>query len=353
MKNHRSRGVLRTVASVAAAVSLSAGAASMAGATPTGHLQAHKRHVTTVTIGIGAPVAEMMLPYYAQMYGFFGGEGINAKLSIVPGTPLFDAISGGKVDFASFGGPQPAIGDNEGDNLKYYMMWVNTEDLQFLVAPGIKTARQLKGAKIGVTAIGSTTQLLTTYILTKVYRLPPGSFTLVPLGSPPQLNAAFLAGEVSAIMSGPPSTQVILGQEPGAKVLYDLATSRNFHNLWPEAGLLAQSSFAKSHPRLMVKMDEALIRAARSYVTHPAKVEHMLEVELHLTNTGELKNAWSAGAALINAKDPLATAQAEANVYRVVKATQPGANMSNVPPRDVFDNTYVKKALTALAKAKH
>lgn len=324
----------------AAAACLAALALAACGGGPAPAPTAGAGALQDVTIGVGAPATELLLPYYAQKYGFFKEYGLSASIVSLSGTQLFEAMAGGTVPLGSFGAPQAEMGDAQGAKLEYLATWVDSSTLQLVVSPGIRSAAGLRGKTVGVTAAGSTTATLTQAALASA-GLPKTAYKEVPLGTAQQVQDAFVTGQVDAIMASPPLLGQILAQRPGSRVLVDLSTAPGWAGRWPDAGVVAYMPWVEAHKTVAVKVIAALAAAAKSFTTHEAQAETVIGQQTHVTGKAELASAWLAVRPLFTtALTP--SAAAEAHVFQVLQAA--GTSLGTLRPADVIDTGLVPLA---------
>lgn len=74
----------------------------------------------------------------------------------------------------------------------------------FMARPEIKTVGALRGKKIGITRIGSSTHTAALYVLNRA-GLKPGDYQILPLMEVPNILAALIAGQVDAGPISPPT----------------------------------------------------------------------------------------------------------------------------------------------------
>jgi NitT/TauT family transport system substrate-binding protein len=115
----------------------------------------------------------------------------------------------------------------------------------------IRSPADWKGRRLGVTGLGSATELLT-HALARRHGLKPQDYTVLPVGSGAAFAAALRQGRIDAGMSTEPVASSLI-QSGEARLLVDLrspeAAQKALGQSYPFASLYMQSAWVHSHPR--------------------------------------------------------------------------------------------------------
>jgi len=138
--------------------------------------------------------------------------------------------------------------------------------------PQIRSIQDLKGRRIGVTAIGAGTHQLAASILRKAgYSL--SDVQIVPVGSGTPLITAMKLKQIDAAMATDPTTTRLLLNGDGS-LLLDMVTyedtQRVFNGEYQFTGLLARPEVMAARPELVQSMVNAVVRTNRFMATHSA-----------------------------------------------------------------------------------
>ena len=136
-------------------------------------------------------------------------------------------------------------------------------DWWLLSRPGIKSAAQLKGGSVAVSAFGSSSDFVARYSLRKLGLDPEKDVTLVALGSPVTRQAAMEADRVQATVHVHPSTFV--AQKKGFTVLADVAA---LGLAYQHTGVATTQRFIKENPEIV-----------RAYVKSQVEAVHRLKTD--------------------------------------------------------------------------
>lgn len=131
--------------------------------------------------------------------------------------------------------------------------------------PNFKSVIDLRGKKIGVTALGSCSHRLAMLLLARA-GLPADSVDFVVLGSSAQAPQALRSGQIDAL-SGVDPVLTLLEQKGEIRILADTrtpqATVAVFGSLMPAACLYASSGFLQKNRATVQALTNAVVRALK------------------------------------------------------------------------------------------
>ncbi|MGF6979521.1 ABC-type nitrate/sulfonate/bicarbonate transport system substrate-binding protein [Paraburkholderia sp. JPY465] len=115
----------------------------------------------------------------------------------------------------------------------------------------VKSAKDLKGMRIGVSAPGSSTHMAVNYILHKA-GLQPTDVAIIDVGQAAGAVAAVRAGQFDALIVNDPSA-TILTKDGSLKPLENMRTAEGnvkvFGSDYPESSLFATQDFISKNPK--------------------------------------------------------------------------------------------------------
>lgn len=226
-----------------------------------------------LVIGYGAPVAEQLLPAFAQAQGIFRKYGLDVSIQqLHNASVVIPGLRSGSINFDVMASPQPEEGTAAGVDLRWLAMWNSKPDLQICVQPGITSVQDLAGKTVGISSTGSTTGILLEDYLERS-GLSLSKVHLVPLGSEGAQAQSFITGQLAAFPCGPPVTQAALAKRKGAKVLVNLADKYQ----WNGAGLVGYMPWVTSHSQTTSKVVKALTEAWNAWKSSPSAAEATIE----------------------------------------------------------------------------
>ena len=189
-----------------------------------------------VKLGVGGATSLYYLPLaLTEKLGFFKEQGLNVEVSdFKGGSQSLTALIGGSADVVT-GAYEHTI-----------RMQVKGQDIQAVIELGrypgislgvkkdradkIKSAADLKGAKIGVTAPGSSTNMMVWYLMAKA-GLKPDDASYVGVGTGGSAVGAIMKGEIDAISNIDP-VMTKLESEGQVVILAETRTTR-----WHQQGV--------------------------------------------------------------------------------------------------------------------
>lgn len=291
--------------------------------------------LTSVTIGIGGPVAELYLPTFASDQGILAKYGIKASFETLSATTIPATLAAGKVDYLATAGPQPELVALKGAPIKELAVWSEKPDFQLVAGPGITSVADLRGKRLGITTTGSTT----TIFLEKALRqagLTDSDVKIVPLGSPSAQVSAFSSGQIDAFVAGPPTSTQSAKSVAGASVLVNYAQDYS----WPFAEMAAYMPYASAHPDVTTALIHALSDAEVKWKSSPTAAEATIKNALDVTDE-EAKEAYEASLSTMTGS--LApTSQGEVTLLQSISGLAPEAASAN--PASLIDGSYVTRA---------
>jgi NitT/TauT family transport system substrate-binding protein len=185
--------VLETVRLAALAAVLAAGAA-----------QAQAPEKKDVKLGVGGAPALYYLPLaVTEKLGYFKEQGLSVEVNdFKGGAQSLTALVGGSVDVVTGAYEHTLRMQVKGQDILAVIELGRYPGIALAVktdrADKIKSAADLKGARIGVTAPGSSTNMIVWYLMAKA-GLKPDDASYVGVGTGPSAIAAIQKGEIDAI----------------------------------------------------------------------------------------------------------------------------------------------------------
>jgi sulfonate transport system substrate-binding protein len=139
--------------------------------------------------------------------------------------------------------------------------------------PDIKSMADLKGKSLGVTGLGSSTNFLSQYLMTKA-GVKAGEFATVPVGAGNTFIAAMQQDKIQAGMTTEPTISLLLktGQ---AHVLIDMRTvektTEALGGTYPAAAFYMRTSWVEKNKPTVQKLANAFVKTLKFISTHRAE----------------------------------------------------------------------------------
>ena len=314
------------------------------------HAQLEKREVH---IAVGGQNSFYYLPItIAERRGYFKDEGLSIKISdFAGGAVALRAVVGGSADVVSGAYEHTISLQSKKQYFQAFVAQGRLPQIAFGIATAkagsIKSFKDLKGLKIGVSAPGSSTHNLVKQLLTKGGLDPNKDASVIGVGLGAQAIAAMKSGQIDAISNTDP-VMTKLEQDNAIKVLADTRTLKGTEAVWgaplPAGVLHAAIEFVQKNPRTVQALTNAIVRAdkwiARASATDVAKVvpeSYLLgDPALYLFSFDKVKEAMS--------PDGMISDAGAKATLRSLAAFDPIIKIGEIDLAKTYTNEFVKKA---------
>jgi NitT/TauT family transport system substrate-binding protein len=215
----------------------------------------------TMNITVGLPVTtSTFLPIYlADKEGLFKKEGLNVKLvTFHGGTDLVRGMIAGAVDVGVTALPGVLLGIGAGQPIKAFYGGFNMAVFDWYATKNIKSVKDAKGKRFGVTRIGSSTDFLTRYALKSRGIDPKKDATIVQGGGS--------AARLSAMQSGQLDVNVFAAPEKfmAADMGYNrILRQSDIAPDYPYHVFFATETFLKEHPKAIRALLRGFVEGVR------------------------------------------------------------------------------------------
>jgi NitT/TauT family transport system substrate-binding protein len=317
-----------------------------------GTAQAQTLEKRQLTLGVGGKTALYYLPLtIAERLGYFKEQGLDVSINdFRGGAQSLQALVGGSADVVT-GAYEHTI-----------RMQAKGQDVRALIElgrfPGIvlglrkeraaayKSAADLKGMKIGVSAPGSSTNFFVMYLMAKA-GLKPADAAYIGVGIGPSVIAAIKRGDIDAVSNLDPM-MTKLEMDGDIKVVADTRTEEGTRAIFggsnPAAVLYARQDFISRNPNTTQALVNAfyktlkwLERASPEQVAATVPEEYWLgDKALYMAAVKASKPAYSLDGVI-----PAAGMRSANDMLIAFDEELKGAN---VDLARTFDDRFVKKA---------
>ncbi|MEZ5602658.1 MAG: ABC transporter substrate-binding protein [Burkholderiaceae bacterium] len=222
-----------------------------------------------LTIAVGGKAAFYYLPLtIAEQRGYFKEEGLDVEIvDFAGGSAALRAVVGGSADVVS-GAYEHTI--NLQANKQYFKAFV-LQGRAPAISLGVSTKAKyqnpadLKGMKIGVSAPGSSTNMMVTYFLTK-HGMKASDVSFIGVGTGNAALAAIRSGQIDALSNVDP-VMTMLEQKGDVKIVADTRTLKGTEQVFggpmPAGCLYAPEDFVKKHPNTVQALTNAMVKALK------------------------------------------------------------------------------------------
>lgn len=204
--------------------------------------------------------------------GMFHAEGIELQMILVSSTIQVTALTTGDIDFS---GAQSQVMAGAARGLPVKVVGFQTIKPSFwlIAKPEIKSMAELKNKIIGITAIGSSTDTLARFLLTKNGLTPDRDVALLGTGTTANILTAMKAGTIHAGVLSPPFNA--MAKQLGYRTL------AYFGDYVEQSlsGLGTSEKLIRERPDLVKRMLVAMIKSLRFIQHRPAEVTQFISRE--------------------------------------------------------------------------
>ena len=222
-----------------------------------------------ITIAVGGKNLLYYLPLtIAEQRKYFEAEGLEVSVvDFAGGARALQAVVGGSADVVSGAFEHTLNMQAKGQPMRAFVLQGRAPQIVLAVSnktmPNYKTLADLKGKKIGVTAPGSSTNIMANFVLAKA-GLKPTDVSIVGVGAAQGAVAALRSGQIDAISNLDPVI-TILQRAGDIKVVSDTRdvaeAEKVFGGPMPAACLYAPVSFLEKNPNVAQALTNAMVRA--------------------------------------------------------------------------------------------
>jgi NitT/TauT family transport system substrate-binding protein len=159
--------------------------------------------------------------WVAYEEGLFKKNGLDVELIHIPSTSrAIQAMLAGEMAFSYTDGRTAVQAALKGVDVVMLAGAANRFVFSFMARPDIKSINDLRGKKIGITRIGSSTYTVTQWVMSRA-GVKPDDYQLLQLVDVPNMMTAMLAGHVDAGALSPPTN--FRARKAGLNELVDLS----------------------------------------------------------------------------------------------------------------------------------
>jgi NitT/TauT family transport system substrate-binding protein len=226
---------------------------------------------TRVAIAVGGKASFYYLPLtIAEQLGYFQAEGLEVEISdFAGGARALQAVVGGSADVVSGAYEHTINLQNKGQLFQAFVLQGRAPQIALGVStktmPGYRSVADLKGRKIGVTAPGSSTNMMANLVLSRA-GLKAGDVSFIGVGTAAGALAAVRSGQIDAICNIDP-VMTMLEQKGDVRIIFDTRTLKGTREVFggpmPAGCLYAPLEFLQKNPDTAQALTHALVHALK------------------------------------------------------------------------------------------
>ncbi|MBX9958879.1 MAG: ABC transporter substrate-binding protein [Burkholderiaceae bacterium] len=224
-----------------------------------------------VAIAVGGKASFYYLPLtIAEQLGYFKAEGLDVEISdFAGGARALQAVVGGSADVVSGAYEHTINLQNKGQMFQAFVLQGRAPQIALGISnktlPHYKTVADLKGKKIGVTAPGSSTNMMANLVLARA-GLKASDVSFIGVGTSAGALTALRSGQIDAICNIDP-VMTMLEQKGDVRVVFDTRTLKGTREVFggpmPAGCLYAPLDFVQKNPATAQALTHAMVHALK------------------------------------------------------------------------------------------
>ncbi|ABE44197.1 ABC transporter substrate-binding protein [Polaromonas sp. JS666] len=250
-----------------------AGGAALAAATLSWPaLRAQSRlEKTKIALAVGGKAAFYYLPLtISEQLGYFKAEGLDIEISdFAGGARALQAVVGGSADVCSGAFEHTINLQSKNQMFRAFVLQGRAPQIAFGVStknmPNYRSIADLKGKKIGVSAPGSSTNMMANLVLSRG-GLKAADVSFIGVGTAAGALTAFRSGQIDA-MSNTDPVMTMLEQKGEVRIISDTRTLKGtldvFGGPMPAACLYAPVEFIQKNPNTCQALANAIVHGLK------------------------------------------------------------------------------------------
>jgi NitT/TauT family transport system substrate-binding protein len=318
----------------------------------TGGALAQAPEKTDLTLGVGGKGLLYYLPLtLAERLGYFKEQGLNVTITdFGGGAKSLQSLIGGSADVVTGAYEhtirmqvkgQPIVAVTELGRFPGMVLAVKKDK-----AAQVKSFKDLKGMKVGVTAPGSSTNFFVNALIAKE-GLKPTDVSIIGVGGGPGAVAAMKKGDIDAIVNLDPVISK-LEQDGDIVILADSRTEEGNMKLFggnnPAAVVYFKADFVEKNPNTVQRVVNAFHKTLKWLEkATPEQIAETVPPEYHLGDKGLYMKAVQASRPMYS-KDGIVSDAGMKNAFQMLEQFDEELKTNKVDLSKTFDARFVKKA---------
>jgi NitT/TauT family transport system substrate-binding protein len=226
---------------------------------------------TKIALAVGGKAAFYYLPLtISEQLGYFKDEGLDVEISdFAGGAKALQALVGGSADVVSGAFEHTINMQARNQFIEAFVLQGRAPQIALGVStkniPHYKSLADLKGKKIGVSAPGSSTNMVANLVLSRA-GIKASDVSYVGVGTAAGALAALRSGQIDA-MSNTDPVMTMLEQKGDVKIVSDTRTLKGTQEVFggpmPAACLYAATEFVQKNPNTCQALANAIVHGLK------------------------------------------------------------------------------------------
>ena len=305
-----------------------------------------------IAVAVGGKNLLYYLPLsIAESLGYFKAEGLDVTISdFAGGSRALQAVVGGSADVVSGAFEHTLNMQVKGQRLRAFALQGRAPQIVLGVnpktMPNFKSVAELKGKKIGVTAPGSSTNIVANFVLAKV-GVKPNEVSIIGVGAGSGAVAAMRSGQIDAISNLDPVI-TLLQRSGDLKIVSDTRivaeADKAFGGPMPAGCMYAPQAFIDKNPATVQAVANAIVRADKWIQgAGPADIVKAVPESYLLGDRAVYIDAFLASKGALS-PDGLFPAEGAVTALRALQSVDESMKTAHIDLAAAWTNDFVRKA---------
>ena len=277
--------------------------------------------------------------FIAQELGFYKKYGLDSELLFIPSTTTsLTSLLAGDVNVANVSGGAVASAVLAGAQIAMVACYLNSLPYELVVNESIKTAEELKGKSIGISRLGSASDVAARALLRGLNLDPDKQVPILQVGGSSERAAAFRAGRIAGFPSPPGIVHLTKGMP--FRILISTADFKQRFE-FPYICAATTRDYLQRNRDIVKRVIMAHIEAVHFVKTRKDESKKIMSKYARTTNENYLESAYTASAKLYDAVPLVTRPGVEVQIREAIAtARKPGAQLRF---EDLADESLVRE----------
>jgi NitT/TauT family transport system substrate-binding protein len=300
-------------------------------------LLSHARAQEKVRLAHSALESSNGIWYLAQDRGFYKKHGLDADLLFIPSTTTsVSSLVAGDVQVANASGGGVASAVVAGADLVMVACYLNSLPYELVVNESIKSPEDLKGKSIGISRVGSASDVAARALIRGLGLEPDKQVPIMQVGGPAERAASFRGGRIAGFPSPPGIIHLTKGIP--YKILISTADFQKRFE-FPYICATTTKSYLARQREIVKKVIMAHIEAMQFFKTRKEETKKIIAKYSRINNEDYLEAAYAASAKLYDVV-PVVTRPGTEIQIKEATSRKPGAQLRF---EDMVDESIVRE----------
>ncbi len=275
--------------------------------------------------------------YVAQARGYYKKNGLDADLLFIPSTTTsVSSLVAGDVQVANASGGGVASAVVAGADLVMVACYLNSLPYELVVSESVKSAEDLKGKSIGISRVGSASDVAARALIRGLGMEPDKQVLIMQVGGPAERAASFRTGRIAGFPSPPGIIHLTKGI-PYRILISTADFQKRFE--FPYICATTTKSYLARNRDTVRRVIMAHIETTQFFKANKEETKKIISKYSRITNEDYLDSAYAATAKLYDMV-PLVTRPGVEVQIKEAAARKPGVQLRF---EDMVDESIVRE----------